>query len=332
MKSCVIHIDDEVNCRLGGLHPEHLSFLYEKFGIFVEGYRYTPQYQLRRWDGKIRYVEKSGKTYTKLLDEIVPFLCTWGYDVELEDKRFPSPVITTKIDENFFGIENFKLRPYQVDVVNALLADGSGFAVMGTGAGKTSLAAALSMVLYQHGLQTLIIVPSSDLVDQTVNEFKDRLINFDVTIGQYSGSSKEIDHPIVVGTWQSLQNAPHFIQNFSALLVDECFHGEMKVLTPNGYVEIKKLKIGDKVLNSDLNGTLLVDEVIKIHESLSISEDMLELDFDNGTIIKVTANHKFFTLNRGWVRADELNFDDEIDDIYKYPCYKTMGLCDGKDS
>lgn len=136
MKTCTIHVDDEVNCRIGGLHPEDADILWDKFGIFVDGYFHMPAYQLRRWDGKIRFFEKTGKTYTKLLDEIVPFIATWGYDVRIEDHRRPAPVITDRIDENFFGLDDFKLRPYQVEVVNALLDEGSGFAICATGSGK----------------------------------------------------------------------------------------------------------------------------------------------------------------------------------------------------
>jgi len=44
---------------------------------------------------------------------------------------------------------------------------------------------------------------------------------------------------------------------------------------------------------------------------------MLELEFNNGVIIQVTANHKFLT-NHGWVRADALTEDLEIVDINTY--------------
>jgi len=219
--TCTIYIDDEVNCHFDGLRPEHLELLWEKFGVFVDGYRFMPAFQLKRWNGKIHYFEKNGKTFTKILDEILPYVCSWGYEVELEDKRLPAPIITDRIDENFFKIDNFKLRPYQVDVVNGLLEEGSGFALCATGSGKTSICAALSMVLYQNGLQTLIIVPSVDLVDQTVTEFRHHLSHYDVSIGEYSGSEKDIDHPIVVATWQSLQNAPHYMSFFQAVIADE---------------------------------------------------------------------------------------------------------------
>jgi superfamily II DNA or RNA helicase len=221
---CTIHLDDEVNCRIGGLRPEHVDVLWNALGVFVDGYFHMPAFQLRRWDGKIRFFEKTGKTYVKILDEILPYLCSWNYDVQIEDHRLPAPVIKDRISDDFFGLGTFKLRPYQVEVVNGLLEEGSGFAICATGAGKTSMCAALSMVLYLNGLQTLLIVPSSDLVTQTVEEFRHHLANYPVTIGEYSGSKKDIDNPIVVATWQSLQNVPEYMKYFNAVIVDEA-HG-----------------------------------------------------------------------------------------------------------
>jgi len=228
--TCTLHLEDEVHCRFGGLRPEHLELLWEKFGVFVDGYFHMPAYQLRRWDGKIRFFEKTGKTFTKILDEILPYVCSWGYEVDLRDNRQHAPVITDRIDETFFGHETFQLRPYQVEVVNGLLDEGSGFAICATGSGKTSMCAALSMVLHLNGLQTLIIVPSADLVTQTVDEFRDRLKAYPVSIGEYSGSQKDIDHPIVVATWQSLQNVPHYMSFFQAIIVDEAHGAKANVI------------------------------------------------------------------------------------------------------
>lgn len=229
---CTIYVDDEVNCRIQGLRPEHLDVLWNKFGLFVEGYFYMPAYQLRRWDGKIRFFEKTGKTWTKLLDEILPYLGSWGYDINLTDNRLPAPVIDFRLDEDFFGElpNGWKLRPYQVEVVNALLAEGSGFAICATGSGKTSMCAAMACVLNAYKLQTLVIVPSTDLVTQTVSEFREKLVNHDVTIGEYSGDIKDIDHPIVVATWQSLQNAPHYMKYFQAVIVDEAHGAKAEVI------------------------------------------------------------------------------------------------------
>lgn len=223
-KKCTIVVDDEVNARIGGLRPEHYEILWNKFGVFVDGYYHMPAYQLRRWDGKSRFFDKNGKTYTKLLDEVVPYLAAWDYEIDIDDRRLPAPVVQDRITEDFFGLEDFKFRPYQVEVINKLLAAGSGFAICATGSGKTSMCAALSSVLYANGLQTLVIVPSTDLVTQTADEFRERFAHLGISVGTYSGDMKDIDHPIVVATWQSLQNAPHYMIDFRAVIVDEA-HG-----------------------------------------------------------------------------------------------------------
>jgi superfamily II DNA or RNA helicase len=92
------------------------------------------------------------------------------------------------------------------------------------------MCAALSMMLYINKIQTLVIVPSADLVTQTVEEFRQRLVNYPITIGEYSGSHKDADHPIVVATWQSLQNAPHYMNYFQAIIVDEAHGAKANVI------------------------------------------------------------------------------------------------------
>jgi superfamily II DNA or RNA helicase len=95
---------------------------------------------------------------------------------------------------------------------------------MATGSGKTALTAALSLILYLNKLQVLVIVPSKDLVNQTVAEFRSHLRNYPLTIGEYSGGTKDMDHPIVICSWQAMQNAPHYMKDVSAVVCDES-HG-----------------------------------------------------------------------------------------------------------
>lgn len=225
-KTCHIHIDDEVHARIAGLSPQDTESLWNAFGVFVDGYFHMPAFQLRRWDGKIRFFEKSGKTWVKLLDEIVPYVVGWGYEINLIDHRAPAHPVSTRIDSDYFQHSSFKFRPYQVDVVNALLDATCGFAICATGAGKTSMCAALCAVFAEAKLQTVVIVPSADLVSQTADEFEalfePRFSH--LKVGRYSGDSKDIHQPVVVATWQSLQNSPHYLEFFQALIVDES-HG-----------------------------------------------------------------------------------------------------------
>lgn len=46
-------------------------------------------------------------------------------------------------------------------------------------------------------------------------------------------------------------------------------------------------------------------------------DELIELEFDDGDIVKCTPDHKFYTLNRGWVEAQELDEEDYLPKLYK---------------
>lgn len=154
---CFLNVKDEVWCYLSGLHPTHVDTLWNTFAVHVDGYFFMPAYKLGRWDGKVRFFEKTGKTYVRLLPEILPYLDKWGYDIELTDDRtaYESPDMPGKIIKyDSHGIattaegldimgdvvlpngKTFELRPYQYECVKLAVEAGSGFILAGTGAGK----------------------------------------------------------------------------------------------------------------------------------------------------------------------------------------------------
>lgn len=190
-----------------------------------------PLYKLGRWDGKVRFFDKTGKIYHRLLPDIVPFLEHWGYNVELRDLRKPVPVITTRIDKNWFlnkeGMElKVELRSYQIEAINACLEETSGFIEAATGSGKTWMVAGLCDIMAREGVKTIVIVPSEDLVVQTASTFRLGLLD----VGIYSGSKKDIYHSVVVATWQALQNNPGLMNEFQCIVVDEAHGAKAKVV------------------------------------------------------------------------------------------------------
>jgi superfamily II DNA or RNA helicase len=216
-KKCYIRVKDEVYCTLSGLQPSDIEFLWEKYGIFVEGYFHMPQYKLGRWDGKIRFFEKTGKTYIRLLDEILPFLEKWGYEIELKDERIPIKTFPEFIKHDNFIKYGIELRPYQVESINVALSESNGFIIVGTGGGKSLICAGICDAYGKVGYKTITIVPSSDLVSQTADWYK--LCGMDV--GEYSGVNKELNKQHVVGTWQAIQNNPHLMKQFQVFIWDE---------------------------------------------------------------------------------------------------------------
>lgn len=221
-----IWVRDEVWCTVSGLSTGDVTFLWNKFGIEVEGSFWMPARKLGRWDGKLRFFDKTGKIYLRLLGEVTPYLEKWGYHIELHDERRAVNLVPGRIDEEWFvrkaapDAVKVKLRPYQVKAINLALDATSGILEMATGSGKSLTIAGICDLMGDHGNRCLVIVPSTDLVEQTSVTYK--LVGIEHST--YSGSSKNLTGKHVVATWQSLQNNPHIIADFQCVIVDET-HG-----------------------------------------------------------------------------------------------------------
>lgn len=225
-KKCKVILLDEVSCVFTGLHPDHVVYFYELYGIHPEGYFFNPKFQLGSWDGKIRFFHKNSKTFIHLLTEILPKVSKLGYKIALEDRRKTSSVQPEPITKDFFAYVNdpdtdepWEVRDYQVDMANSLLSNSGGIGIAGTGAGKTSICAALALSYERAAnFRSIIIVPDTTLTDQTKEDYE----FFGLDVGEYSGSAKDLNHQHVVSTWQTLKNNPVVITQFNMVIVDEC--------------------------------------------------------------------------------------------------------------
>jgi len=225
----VIKVLSRVNVQVLGLKPEHAEILYKRFEVEHPTAKFTPKYQLGLWDGKIRFWHKDGKTSVMFLEQALPDIIEWGYEIDVESNIVPSPFKIkedlTVIDENFLKERNIKwpngeyVIPYehQIRVVNALLSSPYGVADAATGAGKSLICAIIAKIMNESDIPTLIIVPSIDLVKQTTKD----LSGFGVDAGQYGDGIKDIEHDTIISTWQTLQNDKNFTNKFGCIIVDE---------------------------------------------------------------------------------------------------------------
>lgn len=138
-----ITIQDEVNCTVTGLNPDHAKHLWEVYGVLHPNHFFHPKVKLGSWDGKIRFFHTNGTTFVHLLEEIVPKLVALEYEITLTDNRVASYVYPSFIDDKYFAHiindetdEPYEMWEHQVRVVNTLIENGSGIAVAATGAGK----------------------------------------------------------------------------------------------------------------------------------------------------------------------------------------------------
>jgi superfamily II DNA or RNA helicase len=234
-------IKDEVNVKIEGLDLHERKELSNMFKYEIPGARYLPAVRLGRWDGKIAFFQMGGSTYVNLLPEIIPYLDSQGYHLELEDLRdyktqydFEEVTETTFEhimwpDKHPMAGQPIVLRDYQVEIINKFLENPQCMQEIATGAGKTLITAALSYCCEPHG-RTIVIVPNKSLVTQTEADYK----NMGLDVGVYFGDRKEFGKTHTICTWQSLNillkgsrnhevdiTIGEFLQDVVCVMVDE---------------------------------------------------------------------------------------------------------------
>jgi len=222
-------IKDECNVKVEGVEIGTRKKLVDKFKYEVPGARYQPAVRLGRWDGKVSYFSLGGSSYINLLPEIIPILDGDGYDIELVDLReYSNTIVFDKIAEDTFAHKLWPvghpaagkpvlLRDYQVELINNFLANPQSVQEVATGAGKTLMTAALSLMAERYG-RSVVIVPNKDLVRQTEADYR----NLGLDVGVYFGDRKEWGRTHTICTWQSLNVLLKSTQEGTA----ECTIGE----------------------------------------------------------------------------------------------------------
>lgn len=142
VKQVTLTIENEISCSFDGLDRDHLELFVQAYAVYAPNYFFSPLYKIGDWDGKIRYFTYNGQTYNTLIPEIVPAIGKLGYKVKVVDHREGSFFQPAPITEDFFSHRMdkngspIKLRDYQVQFSNTLMAAGSGIGVAATSAGK----------------------------------------------------------------------------------------------------------------------------------------------------------------------------------------------------
>lgn len=91
---------------------------------------------------------------------------------------------------------------------------------------NTIISASLCNAYGKHGMKSIVIVPSDNLVQQSYQDF----VKWGLDIGIMSGKVKDPDHQHVIATWQTLQNYPTVLDDKNVVIVDECQGAKAKVL------------------------------------------------------------------------------------------------------
>lgn len=80
-----------------------------------------------------------------------------------------------------------------------------------------------------------------------------------------------------------------------------------KITTSRGDISIEDIGIGDDVLTH-------TGKFQRVYETMNKFEDKkyFTLELDSGEVLSLTGEHPVLTINKGWVRMDEISLDDDV--------------------
>ena len=200
-----------------------------------------PEFRNRMWDGKIRLFTLRDKTLpVGLFYHLKEFCSKRDYELVSEGGKYGKPddmthVKPSQLQEFLDRLDlPFPLRDYQFESVGEALVRKRAILLSPTGSGKSYMIYALARfwtamltngMNYPKGGRVLIIVPTTSLVEQMYNDFK----NYGMPEGAmhriYSGKDKAVDCSYVISTWQSIYKLPKvWFEQFGCVFGDEV-HG-----------------------------------------------------------------------------------------------------------
>jgi superfamily II DNA or RNA helicase len=232
---------NEVYIKLENVEPSTSAELNDFFTFEVPGFKYMPAYKNKMWDGKIRlYNIVTGEIYMGLLPYIEEYLKKNGEKYELEDGLRSERTVARSVVQGFVrGLrptlngKRIKIRDNQLDAISHAIATDRSLLISPTASGKSLIIYCLVRYYHMMELKTLILVPTTSLVEQLYKDFEDYGWSSGTYCQKiYQGHEKKVTKDVVISTWQSIHRMPRqYFRQFGAVFGDEAHLFKAKSLT-----------------------------------------------------------------------------------------------------
>ncbi|MDP6249827.1 MAG: DEAD/DEAH box helicase family protein [Candidatus Pacebacteria bacterium] len=232
---------NEVYLILKDLEPSTSQELSSFFTFEVPGAKFMPMYRNRMWDGKIRlFSPGSGEIYVGLLPYIKKFCDRNNVDYIIGEGVEDDRDVVREVVKGFVKSlkpkskgKSLKIRDYQIDAVHHAIARNRALLVSPTASGKSLIIYALVRYYHMMGLKTLILVPTTSLVEQMYTDFEDYGWSSGTYCQKiYQGHDRKVTRDVVISTWQSIYKMPKkYFEQFGCIIGDEAHLFKAKSLT-----------------------------------------------------------------------------------------------------
>ena len=241
MTNIVIKKKNEVYVTIKGDPHVHYE-LSDYFSFEVPEAKFlkrNPRYKY--WDGMIRlYSPGTGELYGGLLDHLHEWANEKSYNISYETNDWYGPVEETNDFVSMEGVKVFmdkithiQPREYQYKAVYEALKNNRKLLLSPTGSGKSLMIYSLVRYYCATNKKTLIIVPTTSLVEQMVNDFNEYGWDADAHVHKiYSGKDKVTEKKVIISTWQSIYKFPkRYFDDIDCVIGDEAHLFKSKSLT-----------------------------------------------------------------------------------------------------
>ena len=194
--------------------------LHDFFSFTVPGAKFMPSYKNRYWDGKVRLFSiKTNKIYIGLLPYVDEFCRERGFNFEgIQDVIGEKQRATEELHQFVKELNlPFSPRDYQMEAFRTAVQYGRQLLLSPTASGKSLI---IYLLARYYNKKTIIIVPTTSLVEQMAKDFID--YGYDEDICKIYSGQPVFDAPITITTWQSFAKAPKDVmQSFDVVVGDE---------------------------------------------------------------------------------------------------------------
>jgi len=215
--------------------------LSDYFTFEVPGAKFMPQYRNRMWDGKIRlFSPHNGRIYVGLLPYIKEYCTKKSIEYILEEGVENDRNVSSKSVRDFAESlrptskgKPIAFRDYQIDAIHHALSTNRCLLLSPTASGKSLIIYTLVRYYHLMGLKTLILVPTTSLVEQMTSDFIDYGWKEEYIHRVYAGQDKtHKTKPVIISTWQSVYKMhSQYFSQFGCVIGDEAHTFKAKSLT-----------------------------------------------------------------------------------------------------
>lgn len=207
-----------------------------------------------------------------------------------------------------------KLRDYQADAVAQIYSDFKAhrkiLLYMMMGSGKSEVAAYITRDALEDGVPVVMVVRGRELVENLSKRLLKYKIDHSVFMADhYRYDPRKLVQVCSIDTLNSRKRYP-FVDRQCLVVLDECFTGDVEILTENGFVRFDKYN-GEPVAQvcQSTKGLSFIDPIRVIKKEYN--GKMIKLKSDKKIDLDVTENHEMFTANKASsfrkIRAKYLN-------------------------